>query len=494
VDIAWLWHCHRLAPQRYESFCQHRFGGIVDPLPAFLFQTEKNQDEITSILWAKAFPQEPLFTPRTAADVGDDIPLTRDLDELVDGFDLLQSCSAQSGFLWQVSGPKFQEDEFLIKGIENYRKFLTLSQGDLPLVPTYQIDLIWHTHMLASVSNYNLDCLSIRGSKFYHDDSLNDRTAGAKLDVSFQDTCRRWEEAYGEAYLVPGAMYRGEPDPAYYCNYATWSPYSTTTSLAVEEFSPIPSTNIIMGGATSTGSSNHNTLQHWTAPSERDGSFIRAAPREATTNANPQIPGYVFGKGSKGDGYYSFSTKDAYDICRLRLAWRYWHEHKLYDNSISSNNCLWLKCCAPTESQIGETNKIKARMDDIGELLAIVRTRLKMSGPHDKITLVEAKLNGARGNNAQLASDAATETGQLVMYYYDAPPLALFVAAGCGGGQPAAGGGCGGGAACGASRTDRKEVNHGGYRGGYGGGYGGGGGCGGGGCGGGGCGGCGGGG
>ncbi|KAG7343119.1 glycine-rich domain containing protein [Nitzschia inconspicua] len=29
ADIAWLWHCHRLAPFKYVSYCKARFNDIV---------------------------------------------------------------------------------------------------------------------------------------------------------------------------------------------------------------------------------------------------------------------------------------------------------------------------------------------------------------------------------------------------------------------------------------------------------------------------------
>ena len=71
----------------------------------------------------------------------------KDLEDKSQGFDLVSSAKAQATFLWQVSGPNFQDDAFLLQGAENYSKFLTVSQmaSDFPIVPTYQIDLMWHT-------------------------------------------------------------------------------------------------------------------------------------------------------------------------------------------------------------------------------------------------------------------------------------------------------------------------------------------------------------
>jgi Glycine-rich domain-containing protein-like len=49
------------------------------------------------------------------------------------------------------SGERFDDIEFLNAGVENYYKFLTLKPKakEVVLVPTYQIDLMWHTHILS---------------------------------------------------------------------------------------------------------------------------------------------------------------------------------------------------------------------------------------------------------------------------------------------------------------------------------------------------------
>jgi hypothetical protein len=102
---------------------------------------------------------------------------------------------------------------------------------------------MWHTHMLLSIAKYNDDCFAIRGCKLSHDDSLNDRSAGGKLELSFHATCHRWEETYVEPYAVPGGIFRGEPETAYY-NYATWSPTrnSAKTVPLPQNITPAPMT------------------------------------------------------------------------------------------------------------------------------------------------------------------------------------------------------------------------------------------------------------
>ena len=67
--------------------------------------------------------------------------------------------------------------------MHKYYQFLTLKEDneELPLVPTFQIDIIWHTHILSSTSQYIEDCKKIRGKILEHDDSLSDNFRGTSL-------------------------------------------------------------------------------------------------------------------------------------------------------------------------------------------------------------------------------------------------------------------------------------------------------------------------
>merc|ERR1711933_219159 len=136
------------------------------------------------------------------------------------GFDLLGSTERQATFLWQIMGERFDDVEFLKEGVTNYHRFLQLkpyaAQSRIILVPTYQIDFMWHTHILSGITNYNKDCRRISGSTLHHDDSLTDRSDGGILDTSYVATSNLWKERYGINYAIPGGMYRGEPPKEYF--------------------------------------------------------------------------------------------------------------------------------------------------------------------------------------------------------------------------------------------------------------------------------------
>ena len=58
---------------------------------------------------------------------------------------------------------------------------------------------------------YAADCEAILGYTLPHDDSVNDRSDGSKLNNAHEITVRLWDEAFGKSFAKPGAMFRGDP-------------------------------------------------------------------------------------------------------------------------------------------------------------------------------------------------------------------------------------------------------------------------------------------
>ena len=350
-DVAWLWHCHRLAPLRYQAYCNKEFGKIVEAPEPFCFQHDTDQQGTEEILtqksWDLNYPDQPFFLQETKDDGGEKEDKNRDVQE-VDGFDLLGSATRQSMFLWQVSQPRFEDVAFLQEGVEKYAQFLALESESTKflLVPTYQIDIIWHTHILSSITNYLKDCQKIRGKVFDHDDSLDDRTPGASLEVSFQQTCRLWKKVYGEEYFVQGGMFRGNPPPEFF--EPTWDAGASQTvqevSSAMEGTLKHPTKE--EDTTSKTSGADAENMAPWKAPDETEKTFIPAFPRSPVKgfNANPMVSGYVFGKGPKGVGYYSLETKESFDILHKRLKKR---ERKLSTELMLSKCCL---CCVSSKT------------------------------------------------------------------------------------------------------------------------------------------------
>jgi hypothetical protein len=331
ADIAWLWHCHRLAPYRYAKYIQRRFFSkdvktndeaktadetmskheikILDATHPFTFQMENNSNndtltdsihgEIckrTKELFNEMYPDECFFLDKTKALQASS---TGTGSTHLDGFDVVGSCERQASFLWQVSGPTFSNNTFLLLGAENYSKFvLLMAKRDRPqfLVPTYQIDLMWHTHMLSSIAKYHADNMRITGTILEHDDSLNDRTEGGTLDSNFQATRKLWSDVYGVEYKVPGGMYRGEPPVDFFkCDWPETMSRGDVNARHpnMEEGFGYALAHLIG----QVGASSHGRTV-WLSINDA-AAFKPANPKSTlrNVNANDREDGYIFGKG-----------------------------------------------------------------------------------------------------------------------------------------------------------------------------------------------------
>lgn len=111
------------------------------------------------------------------------------------------------------------DERYLEGAVARYKGFLHLikrfKERNMAryCVPTYDIDLMWHTHQLHPVS-YCEDLVRIMGKVLEHDDTDTDRTEGEKLDVGFSGTTKAFEALFGRRYWRAGAMYKGPAEPS----------------------------------------------------------------------------------------------------------------------------------------------------------------------------------------------------------------------------------------------------------------------------------------
>ncbi|PSS17328.1 Glycine-rich domain-containing protein [Actinidia chinensis var. chinensis] len=213
LDCEWIWHCHRINPVQYKMDCLGLYGRILDSqnVVSSVCGTSKQQ---TENLWNKMYPNEPFELSvcgyvKTVAE--NKVEASKSTC-----YDLVSAVKRQSSFYYQVSRPSTNNDRYLEAAVARYKGFLHLikrnkeNNTNLFLVPTYDIDLIWHSHQLHPVS-YSKDLFAILGKILDHDDMDSDRTKGKKLDVGFCGTSKQWEETFGVRYWRAGAMYRGSP-------------------------------------------------------------------------------------------------------------------------------------------------------------------------------------------------------------------------------------------------------------------------------------------
>ncbi|KAK9788004.1 hypothetical protein WJX73_010672 [Symbiochloris irregularis] len=112
-----------------------------------------------------------------------------------------------------VSLPQYRDGQFLQRAEQRYRAFLYLVKhhpGSF-MVPTYDIDLMWHAHQ-ANHAAYAKDTSSYLGRLLNHEDEDQSRSKGSKLNTGFQQTCALWQTSFGTPYPADGGSYRGK-DP-----------------------------------------------------------------------------------------------------------------------------------------------------------------------------------------------------------------------------------------------------------------------------------------
>jgi hypothetical protein len=209
LDIEFVWHAHMLNPTEYYAYCMRVYGKLLTHQN--LSRTKRNrQRESTQLEWNQLYPH-------ISFDYLDDKSIDENTFSIFKSnitYDLIAACNRQATFLYQVSLPHYKNVYFLKLSLKRYKKFLYLSKLNPSafLVPSYAIDLLWHTHHRQPQAYVN-DTLKLMGRIMSHDDSVNDRTVGSKLNTSYDVTCDLWKKFYNEDFFFPGGMYRGGSGP-----------------------------------------------------------------------------------------------------------------------------------------------------------------------------------------------------------------------------------------------------------------------------------------
>ena len=92
------------------------------------------------------------------------------------------------------------------KSIEQYKKFLELKRKypNLELVPTEEIDSVWHAHIL-DTKNYAKDCELLFGKFLHHAPYFGPYGHESQDDMKdwFKETSNVWKKEYGEVLEEP---------------------------------------------------------------------------------------------------------------------------------------------------------------------------------------------------------------------------------------------------------------------------------------------------
>ena len=185
LDIAWVWHVHRLEPLAYARLCA-TLGAFVAPAPGVGFAASGSADTLVAIADGK------------------------DMEDA-----LVAAAIRHAGFLWQVSGAAYNNDAFLEQAIARYERFAALSTTAAgSLAPAVDVDLVWHTHMLRGADYASESAAMCGGTPLDHDNSEG-MSGGPLLDAAWSRTLSVWNgpregDDPARAVLPSGAQRRGE--------------------------------------------------------------------------------------------------------------------------------------------------------------------------------------------------------------------------------------------------------------------------------------------
>ncbi|KDQ51291.1 hypothetical protein JAAARDRAFT_73757 [Jaapia argillacea MUCL 33604] len=100
-----------------------------------------------------------------------------------------------------------EDGEALPFAVARYHAFLDLvaSSPSEEFVPTIDIDLAWHTHMLIPWQ-YASDCMEFVGRYVDHEDKVGN----SQLSLAFDETCRAWKVRFSVPYMHCGCPLPGD--------------------------------------------------------------------------------------------------------------------------------------------------------------------------------------------------------------------------------------------------------------------------------------------
>ncbi|XP_076883208.1 glycine-rich domain-containing protein 1-like [Bidens hawaiensis] len=165
----------RLNPVRYMVDCIELFGKILDQGCVAVSSIDGTCRKQTEEIWKKKYPQEAYELEFGFKN--DDQTHSTNLQST--NYDLVAAVKRQSSFFHKVSSSIFMGDLYLEEVVKRYKGFLHLVRKNIekmlgnPIVPTYDIDLIWHTHQL-SPRSYCKDVMALVGQVLHHDDNDTD--------------------------------------------------------------------------------------------------------------------------------------------------------------------------------------------------------------------------------------------------------------------------------------------------------------------------------
>lgn len=251
LDVAFCWALHRLSTKDYENDCIRMFGMRLEAKNGLDYVNAENSGDDASIVarfqWScfsraliqlekrsfrqfrkRCIPERKTFLPKylwPRFTKGGDAPTCSrfPFNESTSWaknwvppihYDIFAAAKRQKQFLFNVSAIYFETEGALKRGVHRYKRFLSLMR-DNPgqfFVPMYDIDLVWHAHILRDTIGYGRDTRLFVGRFIDHKED-DDRKQGGELQNGFGRTSELWKQTYDEPYEDENTNYRGKlPD------------------------------------------------------------------------------------------------------------------------------------------------------------------------------------------------------------------------------------------------------------------------------------------
>ena len=111
--------------------------------------------------------------------------------------------------VWKIMKDPFKADmteDQVLFAVKQYKRFLNLKikYPELNLVPTDDIDMVWHSHIL-DTEQYAKDCANLFGKFLHHNPFFGEfgNETQKEMGIMFKETSDMWLHEYGEALETP---------------------------------------------------------------------------------------------------------------------------------------------------------------------------------------------------------------------------------------------------------------------------------------------------
>ncbi|MCH6258459.1 hypothetical protein MLD52_18000 [Puniceicoccaceae bacterium K14] len=112
----------------------------------------------------------------------------------------LDEPDAQLPFSKRLAKEKNWSDDFTLKAIDEYKRFLYLAVvADHPVTPSETVDAVWHLHLCYTRSYWGELCPKILGRNLHH----NPSQGGADQSTLFRNQYQRTLESYRREFGTP---------------------------------------------------------------------------------------------------------------------------------------------------------------------------------------------------------------------------------------------------------------------------------------------------